>query len=132
MTDDEASSDTSLNDHAQQNNQPCCVLPLTELAAVIVAAHFDKAFIPRMPGEVMEIVQKKMTREQQVRHLGMYKEWHPNGRLRKLQHYRDGKEHGVCLKWWSNGKLWHKKECVSGELQGQRQLWYVSHLFVRT
>ena len=37
---------------------------------------------------------------------------------------QDGKEHGVCLKYWPNGELWHKKECNRGELRGQRKLWY--------
>jgi len=100
------------------------VRSLTDMTAVVLARHFDVTMIPQMPVEVLELVQKNMPRELQIHHFGVYKEWHPNGKLRKLQHYKEGKEHGVCLKWWPNGKLWHKKECINGELLGQRQLWY--------
>jgi len=100
------------------------VLTLAELAAIIVAEHFDKSYIDRLPAEAMELVQKQMSRENQIRFFNEYREWHENGQLRKLQHFKDGREHGVCIKWWPNGRLWHKKECRNGELCGQRKLWY--------
>eukprot|EP00005_Dracoamoeba_jomungandri_P006286 CAMPEP_0174262474 /NCGR_PEP_ID=MMETSP0439-20130205/12994_1 /TAXON_ID=0 /ORGANISM="Stereomyxa ramosa, Strain Chinc5" /LENGTH=184 /DNA_ID=CAMNT_0015347187 /DNA_START=188 /DNA_END=742 /DNA_ORIENTATION=+ len=77
-----------------------------------------------MTDAVREEVQKKMSRKQQIELLGEYKEYYSNGQLRKLQHYKDGKEHGICLKWWSNGSRWHQKHCVHGQLVGKRKLWY--------
>ncbi|KAL6044977.1 hypothetical protein QOT17_016319 [Balamuthia mandrillaris] len=99
-------------------------LSLVELSAIVAAKNFTKGTKKQVPAEVLEQIQKRMTREAQIEHLEEYREWHENGQLRKLQQYVNGKEHGRCLKWWPNGQLWHEKYCVDGQLHGPRRLWY--------
>jgi antitoxin component YwqK of YwqJK toxin-antitoxin module len=51
---------------------------------------------------------------------GLYREWHPNGKLRLEIEYRDGEMNGSYTRWHDNGQ----KETAGAYKNGQRQgLW---------
>ena len=55
---------------------------------------------------------------------GVWREWHPNGQLKKECTYSNGEQEGLYRSWWSNGQLGTEANHKDGKLNGIHRKWY--------
>ncbi len=57
---------------------------------------------------------------------GLWKTWHPNGKLYKEGYVKNGKEHSEYQEYYENGALKYQYNYVMGEKDGKWLSWYES------
>ncbi len=55
---------------------------------------------------------------------GEYKMWHPNGKIKRQEYYKEGKEEGEFKWWWNNGQLHVQYYYKEGEREGEFKEWW--------
>ena len=54
---------------------------------------------------------------------GTCQDWHSNGQLYEQCEYMNGKRHGTCHYWRENGQLWQQYEYANGKCHGLLYTW---------
>lgn len=99
-------------------------LSLVGLCSAVVARNFQPGFRSLLPSEVLELVQKRMAREAQVKYLNEFKKWNKDGKLEALQTFNEeGLPHGDYLVWYRNGKPKMRVSYQHGARHGLCQWW---------
>ncbi len=97
---------------------------LENLAAKAVAASFPEGAKKLLNENVMEKVQRLMSKDDQIKYLHEYKLWDKKGRLESFQFFdADGKPHGKHTVFHPNGRVRMELHFTDGIRDGEWRWW---------
>eukprot|EP00028_Trichosphaerium_sp_Am-I-7-wt_P000490 CAMPEP_0168535130 /NCGR_PEP_ID=MMETSP0405-20121227/18448_1 /TAXON_ID=498012 /ORGANISM="Trichosphaerium sp, Strain Am-I-7 wt" /LENGTH=148 /DNA_ID=CAMNT_0008562241 /DNA_START=14 /DNA_END=456 /DNA_ORIENTATION=- len=54
---------------------------------------------------------------------GVVESFYPSGNIAKRFNFKNGQEHGLCIRWYSNGQMLSQSSYHNGKLNGDSKSW---------
>ncbi|KAL6054547.1 hypothetical protein QOT17_017307 [Balamuthia mandrillaris] len=99
------------------------VKSLKERTAELVARTFDRSMADKLPAELLEQVQRRMTPDKQIAELGQVKRWEGDQLVELWNYDEEGRAHGDGFTFHRNGKRAMHVQYHHGKKQGAVSWW---------